>query len=99
LYLRGEGWPQVVCTLVAHHSGSRFGARVLGLDARLRQFAFVEDPQSDALPVADNTAGPNGTMMTVDERLREKLTRHGRNSLNARANPGATTTSAPPTGE
>ncbi|MDH6245460.1 HD domain-containing protein [Mycobacterium sp. OTB74] len=87
LYLRGDGWPEEVCTLVAHHSGSRFTARVLGLDDQLRQFAFVEDPQSDAITVADNTAGPNGTIMTVDERLREKLTRHGPDSTNTRANP------------
>jgi predicted hydrolase (HD superfamily) len=87
LFLRRKGWPEQVCTLVAHHSGSRFVAHVLGLDDRLRQFAFAEDPQSDALTVADNTAGPNGTIMTVDERLREKLTRHGPDSTNARANP------------
>jgi putative nucleotidyltransferase with HDIG domain len=87
LYLREEGWPEDVCALVAHHSGSRFVARVLGLDDQLRQFEFIEDPQSDALTVADNTAGPQGTVMTVEQRLREKLTRHGPNSVNARANP------------
>src|SRR5262245_7721866 len=87
LYLRGEGWPEGVCTLVAHHSDSRFVARVLGLDERMRQFAFAEDPLSDALTVADNTVGPNGTIMSVDVRLREKLTRHGPDSTNARANP------------
>jgi hypothetical protein len=71
LYLRGEGWQEGVCTRVAHHSGRRFVARVLGLDDRQRQLAFVEDPQPDALTVADNTVGPNTTIMTVDERLRE----------------------------
>src|SRR6478672_941165 len=78
---------RAVCDLVAHHSGSRFVARVRGLDDQLREFELVEDALSDALTVADNTAGPNGTVMTVDERLRDKLTRHGRNSPNARANP------------
>jgi predicted hydrolase (HD superfamily) len=87
LFLRGEGWPAGVCALVAHHSGARFVARVLGLDDRLREFEFVEDPLSDALTVADNSAGPNGAIMAVDERLREKLTRHGPDSPNARANP------------
>jgi hypothetical protein len=87
LFLRGEGWSEAVCALVAHHSGSRFVARVLGLDDRLREFEFVEDPVSDVLTVADNSAGPNGTIMAVDERLREKLTRHGPHSPNARANP------------
>jgi len=54
-----------VCNLVAHHSGSRFVARVRRLDDRLSEFDFVEDALSDALTVADNTAGPNGTVMTV----------------------------------
>lgn len=85
-YLRSEGWPEPVCALVAHHSGSRFVARVLGLDDQLRAFEFVEEPRSDALTVADNTVGPNGTIMTVDERLREKLKRHGADSPNMRAN-------------
>lgn len=86
-FLRREGWPEAVCTLVAHHSGSRFVARIHGLDDRLCEFEFTEDPPSDALAVADNTAGPNGTVMTVEERLRDKLARHGPDSPNARANP------------
>ena len=86
-YLRREGWPKPVYDLVAHHSGSRFVAHVRGLDDRMRAFEFVEDPVSDALTVADNTAGPGGTVMTVEERLREKLKRHGPDSWTARANP------------
>jgi putative nucleotidyltransferase with HDIG domain len=86
-YLRREGWPEAVCDLVAHHSGSRFVARVRGLDDRLSEFNFVEDALSDALTVADNTTGPNGMLMTLDERLRDKLKRHGSESPNARANP------------
>jgi hypothetical protein len=88
-----------VCDLVAHHSGSRFVARVRGLDDQLREFELVEDALSDALTVADNTAGPNGTVMTVDERLRDKLTRHGPHSPKARANPSGITIFAPPPGE
>lgn len=87
VYLRGKGWPADVCALVAHHSGSRFVARILGLDERLREFEFVEDPLSDALTVADNTAGANRTILAVDERLREKRRRHGPDSPNTRANP------------
>jgi putative nucleotidyltransferase with HDIG domain len=86
-YLRREGWPEPVCALVAHHSGSRFVAHVRGLDDRLREFEFVEDPLSDALTIADNTAGPEGIVMSLDERLREKRNRHGPDSPNARANP------------
>ena len=87
VYLRQQGWPAPVCDLVAHHSGSRFVARIRGLDDRLREFEFVEDALSDALTAADNTTRPNGTVMTLDERIRDKLKRHGPESPNARANP------------
>jgi hypothetical protein len=86
-YLQRAGWPSTICDLVAHHSGSRFVAKVRGLDEQLRAFTFVEDPVSDALTVADNTAGPGGNVMTIDERLREKALRHGPGSPNALANP------------
>ena len=33
-YLRAEGWPDPACELVAHNSGSRFVARIRGLDGR-----------------------------------------------------------------
>ena len=72
---------------VAHHSGSRFVARILGLDAHLDEFEFVEDPLSDVLTVADNTAGPDGSMVGLTERLQEKSLRHGADSPAARANP------------
>lgn len=62
-------------------------AHVRGVDDRMREFEFVEDPLSDALTVADNTAGPGSTVMTVEERLSEKLKGHGRNSWTGRANP------------
>src|SRR5262245_45888415 len=43
MYLRQEGWPEPVCALVAHHSGSRFLARIHGLDGTLWEFEFAED--------------------------------------------------------
>ena len=86
-YLRAEGWPEPVCALVAHHSGSRFVARIRGLDGPLREFEFVEDGSSDVLTVADNTACQDGSLVTISERLREKLQRHGPDWPGARANP------------
>src|SRR5262249_2928728 len=68
---RGEGWPEPVCDLVAHHSGSRFVARIRGLDGPLREFEFVEDAPSDVLTVADNTAGQDGSLVIISARLRE----------------------------
>lgn len=87
LFLRREGWPKAVCDLVAHHSGSRFVARILGLDAQLNEFEFVEDPLSDVLTVADNTTALDGSMVGLTERLQEKSLRHGPDSPAARANP------------
>ncbi|TFV54543.1 HD domain-containing protein [Mycobacterium sp. PS03-16] len=86
-YLRDTGWPHRVCTLVAHHSGSRFVARVRGLDGELSEFPYLEDAPSDALTAADNTATQDGTFITVSARLREKLRRHGPTWPGALANP------------
>jgi predicted hydrolase (HD superfamily) len=86
-YLREEGWPDPVCALVAHHSGSRFVARIRGLDDPLLEFEFVEDAPSDVLTAADNTARQDGSLVSISERLREKLQRHGPDSPGARANP------------
>jgi predicted hydrolase (HD superfamily) len=86
-YLRTEGWPDRVCTLVAHHSGSRFVARIRGLDGPLREFEFAEDAPSDVLTAADNTAGQDGSLVTLTARLREKLKRHRPDWPGALANP------------
>ncbi|MGV0744408.1 HD domain-containing protein [Mycolicibacterium sp. XJ870] len=88
LHLRDEGWPEPICALVAHHSGSRFVARVRGLDESLSAFEFTDDECSDALTVADNTTRQDGSFVTVSERLREKLQRHGPDSPGGLANPG-----------
>lgn len=87
LYLRETGWPDVVCDLVAHHSGSRFVARVRGLHGELDAFVFAENPLSDVLTTADNTAGPDGTLTTVTARLAEKRLRHPPDSPGMLANP------------
>jgi hypothetical protein len=87
LHLQRAGWPSPMCDLVAHHSGSRFVAAARQLDTELSVFAFVEDEVTDALTVADQTAGPNGRLMTVPERIQDMLTRHGPDSPNARAHP------------
>ncbi|MCX5042361.1 HD domain-containing protein [Aldersonia sp. NBC_00410] len=86
-YLRARGWPPLVCELVAHHSGARFVAAVRGFDAELAEFGFVQDALTDALTIADQTSGPHGQTVTVDQGLRDMLDRHGPDSPNARAHP------------
>ncbi|MFC0451199.1 HD domain-containing protein [Rhodococcus jostii] len=84
-YLRAHGWPARLCDLVAHHSGARFVAAVTGLGDQLIQFGFVEDAVSDALTAADQTTGPHGEALSLDQRLREKNDRHGSDSPTAHA--------------
>lgn len=86
-HLQTIGWPPAICNLVAHHSGARFVAKVLRLDRQLEAFPFSEDAVSDALTVADQTTGPHGEAMTVEERMRDMLRRHGPDSPNALAHP------------
>lgn len=84
-YLRSIGWNSAVCNLVAHHSGSRYLAAELGLGAELADFVYEEGPLSDALTVADQTVGPYGQALTIDQRMLDMLARHGPDSPNARA--------------
>jgi len=85
LHLRAAGWLAAMSDLVAHHSGSRFVAAVRQLDGELAPFGHQDDPLTDALTVADQTAGPRGRSMTVEERIADMLARHGPDSPNARA--------------
>ncbi|GIF73047.1 hypothetical protein [Asanoa siamensis] len=84
-HLRRIGWPLRIAALVAHHSAALSVARVRGLDEALTEFPREESPVSDALLYADQTIGPNGRMMTFDERLADMLNRHGPDSPNAAA--------------
>ena len=86
-HLRAIGWPPAICSLVAHHSGARFVARVRKLDRELDAYRFSEDAVSDALTVADQTTGMHGETMLPEERMREMLERHGPDSANALAHP------------
>jgi putative nucleotidyltransferase with HDIG domain len=86
-HLQSIGWPPAIYNQVANHSGARFVATVLQLDRQLDPYPFSQDALSDALTVADQTTGPHGEAMTVDERMSDMLRRHGPNSPNALAHP------------
>jgi putative nucleotidyltransferase with HDIG domain len=83
-HLRDDGHDPRLAALVAHHSGARFVAACRGLDREMAAFEFREDPLSDALTAADQTTGPNGRPMSVDDRLEDMLRRHGPDSPNAK---------------
>jgi HD superfamily phosphodiesterase len=42
-HLRAADWPELVCGLVAHHSGSRFVAHARGLDDPLAEFEYQQN--------------------------------------------------------
>jgi hypothetical protein len=75
-FLLSIGAPRRLAALVAHHSASRFLAAAVGLQAELAGFPREEGPVTDALVCADMTAGPDGTPMSVPDRLADIAARH-----------------------
>jgi hypothetical protein len=84
-YLARHGFTPRVVWLVAHHSGARYVAAGLDRSRALRRYAWEESPLADALTYADQTVGPGGRRMSVEERVADMLDRHGPDSPNARA--------------
>lgn len=82
-HLTANGWPARIAALVAHHSGARFVAEARGLAEHVAEFACEQSPVSDALIYADQTVGPNGVSMNLEQRLTDMLERHGPDSPNA----------------
>jgi hypothetical protein len=89
-YLRETAWGAPLAGFVAHHSGARFVAAVRGLSTLMQQFT-TEDcaigPLADALTYADQTIGPDGRLMDVEDRFADMLNRHGPDSPLAQAHP------------
>ena len=81
-FLRTQGWRQDICDLVAHHSCADVEADRRGAGEALREeFADRPGPVRDVLWGADATIGPAGERLSVDERVREVLSRYGAGSL------------------
>ena len=70
------GAPYRLAALVAHHSESHLLAAAHGLLPELARFRREEGPVTDALAYADMTAGPDGTPMSVPDRLADIAARH-----------------------
>lgn len=82
--LVNRGADDTLARLVAYHSAARLVARARGLEHELAVFAPLPGPTADALTAADQTIGPVGAAMTIEERMRDMLSRHGPDSPNAR---------------
>ena len=85
LYLVRQGWYSRIAALVAHHSGARFVATQAGLGPLIRSFDREDGPVSDALTYADQTVGPWGRAMTINDRIADAITRHGPDSPTGQA--------------
>jgi hypothetical protein len=70
------GAPQRLAALVAHHSESHLLAAAHGLLPELSRFRREEGPVTDALAYADMTSGPDGSPMSVPDRLADIAARH-----------------------
>jgi len=84
-YLAGRGWPPRITSLVAHHSGADFVARACGRYDALDRYPEERSELADALTYVDQTTGPRGERLTVQERIAESIARHGADSAQARA--------------
>lgn len=83
VYIDRHGWPMRLAALVAHHSGARFVAEAHGLDDALARYVAEESVVADALTYADQTVGPRGERLSLEERFRGVLRRHGPESPTA----------------
>lgn len=84
-FLLREGWSARLCALVAHHSGAHLTSRYAGLHGPLSQYPREASRVSDALAYADQTVSVEGDPMRLEERLLDKLARHGPDSAYAAA--------------
>ena len=80
-YLQQSHWPEPLAGLVAHHWAARFVAEVRSLTGLMLTFPaarYAVGPVADALTYADQTTGPDGQVMDVEDRLAEMLAGTGR---------------------
>lgn len=88
-FLQSLGFSPVVCHLVAHHSASTFEAEFRGIP--LSEYRLFDVARDDLGPAhrlvwwADLTTGPQGQLMTVEERLADIVDRHGPESVVTRS--------------
>lgn len=89
-FLAGLGFSAVVCHLVAHHTASTFEADMRGISLDSYRPFDVHNcgglGQAHAVMWwADLTTGPQGQLMTVEERLDDIVERHGPESVVSRS--------------
>lgn len=83
--LRALGMQERVCALVAHHSGAWAVAELRGLSGELAEFVDERTLLRDALWYCDMTTGPDGSVVTFEERIAEVRRRRGPSHPSVRA--------------
>jgi hypothetical protein len=78
VFVQAEGFPAVVVSLVAYHTGAVFEARERGMSDTLAEFPQPPGLLLDVLTCADMTIGPDGSPMRPEDRIREILSRYPR---------------------
>lgn len=76
-HLRDEGWPDLVVSLVAYHTGATMEAEERGLCESLTEFSQPPLILLDVLTAADMVTGPDGTWVRAVDRVQEILQRYG----------------------
>lgn len=76
VFVRAEGFPAVVVSLVAYHTGAVFEARERGFSDVLGEFAEPAELLLDVLTCADMTTSPDGSPVSAQDRVSEILSRY-----------------------
>lgn len=79
-FLRSNGWPEEVASLVAWHSAADRDAERRGLEDQLAAFAPPPQLELDMLNLIDLSTSPTGAAVTDCERIAEVIARHGPSS-------------------
>jgi hypothetical protein len=75
-FLRAQGAPEVVVSLVAYHSGAVIEADERGLADELSEFPRPPESDLDALTLLDMSTGPDGASVDPVDRIAEILRRY-----------------------
>lgn len=75
-FARSAGMPELVVSLIAHHSGAHAEAIERGLAAELAEFDLPPSGVLDVVTYADMTTAPDGSRIDARTRVREILARY-----------------------
>lgn len=76
MFVRDQGFPSSVVSLVAYHTGAETEAAERGLSDALAVFERPDPALLDVLTFSDLTVGPDGERVEVEERIAEILSRY-----------------------